>query len=92
MFIDLAGINYDLAGNLTALQRYRETATLIDNLAYTYPGTSNRLSSVSERCRELKPNNPRAIRKGEKQVREYCRECDKTIGPGHTGRVVTYTP
>ncbi|HKR57146.1 MAG TPA: hypothetical protein VJS20_12670, partial [Gemmatimonadales bacterium] len=26
---DLAGINYDPAGNLTALQRYRETATLI---------------------------------------------------------------
>ncbi|MDQ3516879.1 MAG: DUF6443 domain-containing protein [Gemmatimonadota bacterium] len=42
---DLAGINYDRAGNLTALQRYRETATLVDNLTYTYPGSSNRLSS-----------------------------------------------
>ncbi len=45
---DLAGINYDVAGNLTALQRYRETATLIDNLTYTYPGTSNRLTSVTD--------------------------------------------
>jgi len=45
---DLAGINYDAAGNLTALQRYRETATLLDNLTYTYPGTSHRLTSVTE--------------------------------------------
>ncbi len=45
---DLAGINYDRAGNLTALQRYRETATLVDNLTYTYPGSSNRLSSVTD--------------------------------------------
>jgi hypothetical protein len=45
---DLAGINYDVAGNLTALQRYRETATLLDNLSYTYPGSSNSLSSVTD--------------------------------------------
>jgi len=45
---DLAGINYDAAGNITALRRYRETATLIDNLTYAYPSTSNRLSSVTD--------------------------------------------
>jgi RHS repeat-associated protein len=45
---DLASIGYDAAGNLTALQRYRETGTLIDNLTYTYPGSSNRLSSVAD--------------------------------------------
>ena len=45
---DLAGINYDAAGNLTALQRYRETASLIDNLSYGYAGSSNRLSSVTD--------------------------------------------
>lgn len=45
---DLAGVNYDADGNITALQRYRETATLIDNLTYTYPGTSNRLTSTTD--------------------------------------------
>lgn len=45
---DLAGITYDPAGNLTALQRYRETATLLDNLTYTNATTSNRLNSVTD--------------------------------------------
>lgn len=45
---DLASIGYDAAGNLTSLQRYRETGTLIDNLTYSYPGTSNRLSAVTD--------------------------------------------
>ena len=45
---DLANIAYDASGNPTALQRYRETATLVDNLTYAYPGSSNRLSSVSD--------------------------------------------
>lgn len=45
---DLAGITYDLAGNLTALQRYRETGTLIDNLTYTNSATTNRLNSVTD--------------------------------------------
>jgi RHS repeat-associated protein len=40
--------------------------------------------------RELKPNNPRAIRQGEKQLQEYCRECDRVHGPGHTGTLETY--
>ena len=40
--------------------------------------------------RELKPNNPRAIARGEKQVQEYCRECDRVHGPGHKGTVETY--
>ena len=45
---DLAGLGYDAAGNLTALQRYRETATLIENLTYTNAVTSNRLNSVAD--------------------------------------------
>ena len=45
---DLAGIGYDLSGNLTALQRYRETATLVDNLTYTIAGSSNRLTSLAD--------------------------------------------
>lgn len=45
---DIAGIGYDADGNLTGLQRYKDNASLIDNLTYTYPGTSNRLSSVTD--------------------------------------------
>lgn len=45
---DLANITYDASGNLSALRRYRETGSLVDNLTYTYPGSANRLSSVSD--------------------------------------------
>ncbi len=45
---DLANIGYDLNGNLTALQRYRETGTLVDNLTKTIASTSNRLNSVAD--------------------------------------------
>ena len=45
---DLAGITYDLNGNLTALQRYRDAATLLDNLTYTIAAGSNRLSSLAD--------------------------------------------
>lgn len=41
---------------------------------------------------ELKPNNPKAIRRGEKQVEGYCKECDQQYGPGHAGSVQTYDP
>jgi RHS repeat-associated protein len=41
---------------------------------------------------ELKPNNPRAIKRGQKQVEQYCKECDKVYGKGHTGTVRTYEP
>ncbi len=39
---------------------------------------------------ELKPNNTRAKKQGEKQVQGYCNECDKVNGKGHTGTVETY--
>ena len=45
---DLADIAYDASGNITALQRYREIGTLVDNLTYAYPGGSNKLSSVTD--------------------------------------------
>jgi RHS repeat-associated protein len=46
---DLANIDYDAAGNLRRLQRYRQTETLVDDLIYYYdqPGT-NRLTSVAD--------------------------------------------
>jgi RHS repeat-associated protein len=45
---DLANIGYDSSGNIKSLQRYRETGTLVDNVAYSYSGISNRLNSVSD--------------------------------------------
>ena len=45
---DLTGIGYDAAGNLTALGRYRQDGTVVDNLGYGYGTTSNRLSSVTD--------------------------------------------
>ncbi len=45
---DLAGISYDLNGNMTALQRYRETGTLVDNLTKSIAGSSNRLTSLTD--------------------------------------------
>jgi RHS repeat-associated protein len=46
----------------------------------------------TKEVRELKPNNPRAVARGQKQVEQYCRECDEAFGPGHTGKVETYDP
>ena len=34
----------------------------------------------------------RQIKRGEKQVKGYCDECDVVHGPGHTGTVQTYDP
>lgn len=45
---DVAGITYDAAGNLTALQRRNELGTVIDQLSYAYPAGSNRLSAVTD--------------------------------------------
>lgn len=39
---------------------------------------------------ELKPNNPRAIRKGQTQVQGYVDELQETTGQPWTGRVETY--
>lgn len=45
---DLSGITYDASGNLTALQRYKDTGALIDNLTYAYTAGTNRLSTLTE--------------------------------------------
>ena len=44
---DLA-MGYDKSGNVLSLQRYREAGTVVDNLTYSYPSTSNRLSAVAD--------------------------------------------
>jgi hypothetical protein len=46
----------------------------------------------TKEVRELKPDNSRAVRKGDKQLDGYCKECDEVYGPGHTGAVETYDP
>jgi RHS repeat-associated protein len=45
---DLRGITYDRSGNITALQRFRNANTLIDNLTYGVAATSNRLNTVTD--------------------------------------------
>lgn len=40
--------------------------------------------------KELKPNNPRAIKRGEKQVEKYRRELEDKHGGQWTGQVDTY--
>ena len=55
--------------------------------------SGKRMDAYNEKTKEiieLKPNNPRAIQRGETQVEDYCAECDEVFGPGHTGRVETY--
>lgn len=42
--------------------------------------------------KELKPNNPRAIKRGEKQVETYRRELEEWRGGEWTGQVETYEP
>jgi RHS repeat-associated protein len=45
---DLTGIYYDASGNLTALGRYQQTGTLVDNLGYSYYAGFNRLVWVND--------------------------------------------
>lgn len=45
---DVKNLTYDLVGNLTGLDRYRDNATLIDDLTYTYTTGKNRLSTVTD--------------------------------------------
>ena len=40
--------------------------------------------------KELKPDTPAAVNKGEKQVEDYLQELNETRGGGWTGEVVTY--
>jgi RHS repeat-associated protein len=45
---DLTGITYDAAGNITVLGRYNQAGAVVDNLAYGYGTTTNRLGSVTD--------------------------------------------
>jgi Restriction endonuclease fold toxin 9 len=61
------------------------------------PGTRKRMDGYNPETKEIieiKPNNARKIREGEKQARGYCELCDNSdLGSGHTARPVqTYDP
>ena len=43
----MPSMTYDSNGNLTSLQRYGSSTSLIDNLGYTYASNTNRISSIS---------------------------------------------
>ena len=44
----------------------------------------------SKAIHELKPNNPRGINKGLKQLYGYIEEANKVYGPGHKGKLHIY--
>ena len=61
------------------------------------PGTRKRMDGYNPETKEvieIKPDNARAVRRGEKQAQDYCDACNKSpLGPGHTARPVqTYDP
>jgi hypothetical protein len=52
----------------------------------------DRYDPVKAHIREIKPDNPRAIRQGEKQVKGYQDEMEKVTGRLHTTEVSPYDP
>lgn len=48
------------------------------------------VNAEKQDVKELKPNNPRAIKRGEKQVETYRRELEERRGGQWTGQVETY--
>ena len=63
----------------------------------TIPGTKLRMDGYNRDTKqivEIKPDNARAVQRGEKQLEKYCTTCDKSeLGSGHsTVPVQTYDP
>ena len=63
----------------------------------TIPGTKLRMDGYNRETKqilEIKPNNSRAVQRGEKQLEKYCAACDKSeLGVGHSSvPVQTYDP
>ncbi len=48
------------------------------------------LNYATKQIIELKPNNPAAIKRGERQLEKYINELNLTDGPGWTGNIWTY--
>jgi RHS repeat-associated protein len=52
----------------------------------------DRYNREKAHIREIKPDNPRQIKKGKKQVEEYRKEMEKETGRPHTAEVSPYDP
>ncbi len=52
----------------------------------------DRYNEETGHIREIKPDNPRAIKNGEKQVERYRREMEAETGRPHTAEVTPYDP
>jgi hypothetical protein len=52
----------------------------------------DRYDATNKHIREIKPDNPRQIKRGKKQVEQYRREMEEATGEPHTGEVSTYDP
>lgn len=55
-------------------------------------GRADAVSLDEKKVIELKPNNPKAIERGRKQVEKYCADCDAQHGERFEGEVQTYDP
>ncbi len=84
------------SGEMTAAARGRAAHANYHPLGYDteYVLPSGRrpdaVDFIRRIVRELKPDNPRAIRKGMRQVAEYVEELTEYFGPGWTGGVEVY--
>ena len=52
----------------------------------------DRYNEEAAHIREIKPDNPRALRAGERQVEGYKKEMDQATGRSHTTEVTPYDP
>jgi hypothetical protein len=52
----------------------------------------DRYNEEAGHIREIKPDNPRAIKQGEKQVQGYKQEMEQAKGRPHTTEVSPYNP
>jgi hypothetical protein len=55
-------------------------------------GRADAVNPTTREVIELKPNNPRAIRGGQRQVQRYVDELSEMTGQPWSGRVETYNP
>lgn len=52
----------------------------------------DRYDEAQAHIREIKPNNPRQLRSGQKQVDGYRKEMEQKTGRPHTTEVTPYDP
>jgi hypothetical protein len=50
----------------------------------------DRYDATNRNIREIKPNNPRAIKQGQKQLEQYKKEMEESTGKPHTTELTTY--